>query len=75
MEQNVLSLQSDAFFSAQHRVLWHSYSEIQVLFKLDFIQTAMIRKEEIIQALYEKGDLPVKVSLHLKHNGIKQSSI
>ena len=61
MEQNVVALLQDAFFSAQHRVLWHSYSEIQVVFKLDFVQTAIIRKEEIIQELYQKGNLPIKV--------------
>lgn len=61
MEHNVRTLQVDAFFSAQHKVLWHSYSEIQVLFKLDFIQTAIIRKEEIIQLLYEKGELTTEV--------------
>lgn len=63
MDHTVEMLQVDAFFSAQHKVLWHGYAEIQVLFKLDFIQTAIIRKEEIIQLLYEKGELPFDVRL------------
>lgn len=65
MEHSVHALQVDAFFSAQHKVLWHSYSEMQVLFKLDFIQTAIIRDQDIIKLLYEKGELPTKVSLSL----------
>ena len=62
MEHKVLTLQDDALFSAQHTILWHSHCEMQVLFRLDFFQTAIIRKEEIIQQLFEKGELPSDVS-------------
>ena len=61
LTQNIHLLQSNAFLSAEFLILWHNYSELQVLLKVDFIQTAIIRKEEIIQTLYEKGDLQPKV--------------
>ena len=34
---------------------------MQVVLRLDFIQTAVIRKEEIIHTLYERGELKAEV--------------
>ena len=42
-------------------VLWHSYSEMQVLLRLDFLQTAIVKKDDLIKMLWEKGDLRPKV--------------
>jgi hypothetical protein len=43
-------------------VMWHSFSELQMLVRLDFHGTAVVRKEEIIRAMWEKGDLKPKVA-------------
>ena len=56
-----MTLQSHASLSAQVTILWHSYSELQVVLKLDFVQTATIMKEELVRSLYEKGELKSEV--------------
>lgn len=61
LHQNIHLLQANAFLSAEVMVLWHSYAEMQVVLRLDFIQTAIIRKEEIIHTLYERGELKAEV--------------
>lgn len=43
-------------------VMWHTFSEIQVLLRVDFHQTAIVRKDELIKRLWEKGDLKANVS-------------
>ena len=43
-------------------VMWHTFSEIQVLLRVDFHQTAVVRKDELIKRLWEKGDLKANVS-------------
>lgn len=63
MHQNIHLLQASALLSAEVMVLWHSYAEMQVVLRLDFLQTAIIRKEEIIHTLYEKGELKAEVRL------------
>lgn len=61
MHQNIHLLQGNAMLSAEVMVLWHSYAELQVVLRLDFMQTAIIRKEEIIQTFYQKGELKTEV--------------
>lgn len=51
-------------FQANQLILWHSYSELQVLLKLDFLQTASVRKEEMLLGLYERGALRPQVRHH-----------
>ncbi len=48
---------------ASHLILWHSYSELQVLLKVDFIQTALVRREEMVRTLYERGELRPEVGV------------
>ena len=43
-------------------VMWHNYSEMQMLLRLDFRATAVVRKDELIVALWNKGDIKPKVS-------------
>jgi hypothetical protein len=62
LHQNIHLLQASAFLSAEVMVLWHSYAEMQVVLRVDFMQTAVIRKEEIIHTLYERGELKAEVS-------------
>ena len=50
-------------------VLWHSYSEMQVLLRLDFLQTAIVKKDDLIRMLWEKGDLRPKVHVHCRWMG------
>ena len=42
--------------------MWHSFSELQVLLRLDFYSTAVVRKDELVKGLWEKGDLKPNVS-------------
>ena len=64
LHENVHRLQANAFLSAEVMILWHSYAELQVVLRLDFMQTAIIRKEEIVHTLYERGELNAEVSGH-----------
>lgn len=61
LQANVRLLQANAFLSAEVMILWHSYSELQVVLRLDFMQTAVARKEEIVHTLYERGELKQEV--------------
>ncbi len=61
LTDNIYSLQGNTSISAEVMVLWHSFSEMQVLLKLDFIQTSILRNENAIKSLYEKGELQSKV--------------
>ena len=47
---------------AEQLILWHTFSELQVLLRVDFIQTASVRKENMIRTLYERGELRPQVS-------------
>ena len=40
----------------------HSFSELQMLLRLDFLGTAVVRKEELIRAMWDRGDLKPNVS-------------
>lgn len=42
-------------------VLWHSFSELQLLLRLDFHGTAVVRKEDLIRNMWDNGDLQPKV--------------
>ena len=44
------------------QVMWHNFSELQMLLRLDFHGTAVVRKEEIIRTMWDKGDLKPNVS-------------
>ena len=43
-------------------VLWHNFFEVQILLQVDFLNTAIVRKEEMIRTLYEKGELRPQVN-------------
>ena len=43
-------------------VMWHSVSELQMLLRLDFRGTAVVRKEDLIRTMWDKGDLKPNVS-------------
>ena len=47
---------------AEHVILWHSYSELQVLLRVDFYQTALARRDDLIRTMYERGELRPQVS-------------
>ena len=51
---------------AQHVILWHSYSELQVLLRVDFYQTALARRDDLIKTMYERGELRPEVSSNWK---------
>ncbi len=41
--------------------MWHDFMEMQVLLRVDFLQTAIVRREEMLQTLYNKGQLRPQV--------------
>ncbi|CAI8016947.1 Meiosis regulator and mRNA stability factor 1 [Geodia barretti] len=43
-------------------VMWHSFSELQMLLRLDFRGTAVVRKEDLIRTMWDKGDLKPNVA-------------
>ena len=45
-------------------VMWHSFSELQMLLRLDFPGTAAVRKDELIRTMWDKGDLKPNVSVY-----------
>ena len=49
------------YLQAEELILWHSFSELQVLLKVDFVNTAIVRKEDMIRSLYERGELRQQV--------------
>ena len=44
-------------------MMWHSCAELQVLLRVDFHGTAVVRKDELVRKLWEKGDLKANVSV------------
>ena len=50
-------------------VMWHSCTELQVLLRLDFHGTAVVRKDELVKKLWEKGDLKANVSVWVHGDG------
>ena len=57
----VVRIRLEACVKAEHLILWHSLSELQVLLRLDFIQTASAMKEDMIRTLCEKKQLRKEV--------------
>lgn len=51
----------EACVKAEHLILWHNLSELQVLMRLDFFQTASAMKEDVIKTLIEKKQLKKEV--------------
>ena len=49
-------------------VMWHSFSELQMLLRLDFRGTAVVRKEDLIRTMWDKGDLKPNVSTMNKYS-------
>ena len=46
----------------QRVVMWHSYTEMQVLLRLDYHGSAVVRRDDLVRTLWEKGDLKPNVS-------------
>ena len=61
----VVAIRLEACVKAEHLILWHNLSELQVLLRLDFIQTASAMKEEMIRTLCEKNQLRKEVKLFI----------
>ena len=57
----VVSIRLEACVKAEHLILWHNLSELQVLMRLDFFQTASAMKEDVIKTLIEKKQLKKEV--------------
>ena len=57
----VVAIRLEACVKAEHLILWHNLSELQVLMRLDFIQTASAMKEDVIRTLIEKNQLKKEV--------------
>ena len=57
----VVAIRLEACVKAEHLILWHNLSELQVLMRLDFIQTASAMKEDVIRMLIEKNKLKKEV--------------
>ena len=55
----------EACIKAEHQILWHNLLELQVLMRVDFMQTASAMKEDVISTLIEKKQLKEEVSYHL----------
>ena len=57
--------------------MWHSYTEMQMLLRLDFRATAMVRKDELVRTLWDKGDLKANVSewAHRLWSGVSVSCV
>ena len=51
--------------------MWHSFSELQMLLRLDFPGTAVVRKEELIKNMWDKGDLKPNVSRAITISRVK----
>lgn len=61
----VVSIRLEACVKAEHLILWHNLSELQVLLRLDFIQTASAMKEDMIRTLCEKNQLRKEVRYYV----------
>ena len=57
----VVAIRLEACVKAEHLILWHSFSELQVLLRLNFVQTASAMKEDMIRTLIEKKQLRKEV--------------
>jgi hypothetical protein len=64
VDRRVLALTLEACVKTEQNrmVMWHSCTELQVLLRLDFHGTAVVRKDELVKKLWEKGDLKANVA-------------
>ena len=61
----VVAIRLEACIKAEHLILWHNLLELQVLMRVDFIQTASAMKEDVIKTLIEKKQLKKEVRHHV----------
>ena len=57
-----MGIRLEACIKAEHLILWHNLSELEVLLTVDLIQTASAMKEDMIKNLCEKNKLRKEVS-------------
>ena len=64
----VVGVRLEACVKAEHVILWHNFNELQVLLRVDMIQTASAMKEDMIRTLCEKKQLRKEVSRCLTYD-------
>lgn len=59
----VVGIHLEACVKAERLILWHNFSELEVLLKVDIMQTASAMNEAMIRTLCEKNQLKKQVSI------------
>lgn len=69
LKGEVVGVRLEACIKAEHLILWHNLSELQVLLRVDLMQTASVMREDMIRSLCEKNQLRKEVRLNLYYSG------